>query len=130
MLMIMMMMMMMIMMMMMPMTMMMTTKYDDDDNDDDDIIGYYHQNSELSNTDGSGVAGRIAYNLSNGVTLGFNISYDQLFETRVSGDIKLRFGSNGYGAPSKRSQQPALQPTIQALSGTPTKRNIRVIAQN
>ena len=93
-------------------------------------IGYYHQNSGLSNTDGSGVAGRIAYNLSNGVTLGFNISYDQLFETRVSGDIKLRFGSNGYGAPSKRSQQPALQPTIQALSGTPTKRNIRVIAQN
>ena len=73
-------------------------------------IGYYHQNGGLSNTDGSGVAGRTAYNLSNGATLGFNISYDQLFETRVSGDVKLRVGRNGYGAP--------------------TKRNIRVIAQN
>lgn len=89
-------------------------------------IGYYHQDRSEEEVDGSGVRGRLAYNLTNGLTVGANLSYDQAFDTRVSGDIKYRFGSNGYGAPSIRKQQPVVMPVIQALSTTPANRDVRV----
>jgi hypothetical protein len=69
---------------------------------------------------------RLAYNLTSGLTLGVNYSYDQAFQSRVSGDIKYRFGANGYGAPSIRKQQPVVMPVIQALSTTPANRDVRV----
>ncbi len=89
-------------------------------------IGYYYQNGDLNTADGSGVRGRLAYNLTNGPTVGANLSYDQAFETRVSADIKYRFGTNGYGAPSIRKHQPIVMPAIQALSSTPANRDARV----
>ena len=89
-------------------------------------LGYYYQNGDLNTADGSGVRGRIAYNLTNGLTVGVNYSYDQAFDSRVSGDIKYRFGTNGYGAPSKRSNVPPVMPVIQGLSTTPTNRDVRV----
>ncbi len=89
-------------------------------------LGYYYQNGDLNTADGSGIRGSIAYNLTNGLTLGVNYTYDQAFESRVSGDIKYRFGTNGYGAPSKRSNVPPVMPVIQALSTTPANRDVRV----
>ena len=89
-------------------------------------IGYYYQSGDLGTANGSGVQGRLAYNLTNGLTVGANLSYDQAFETRVSADIKYRFGANGYGAPSIRKQQPVVMPVIQALSTTPANRDVRV----
>ena len=87
-------------------------------------VGYYYQNGDLGEADGSGVRGRLAYNLSNGLTVGANLSYDQAFETRFSADLKYRFGSNGYGAPSaKKAWQ---TPTIQALTETVRNRDVRV----
>ena len=95
-------------------------------------IGYYYQSGDLGAADGSGVRGRLAYNLTNGLTVGANLSYDQAFETRVSADIKYRlqywqFGAKGYVAPSQwRKQQPVVMPVIQALSTTPANRDVRV----
>ena len=89
-------------------------------------VGYYYQSGDLGAADGSGVRGRLAYNLTNGLTVGGNLSYDQAFETRVSADIKYRFGANGYGAPSIRKQQPVVMPVIQSLSTTPANRDVRV----
>ncbi len=89
-------------------------------------VGYYYQDGDLNTADGSGVRGRLAYNLTDGLTIGGNLSYDQAFETRVSADIKYRFGANGYGAPSIRKQQPVVMPVIQALSTTPANRDARV----
>jgi len=89
-------------------------------------VGYYYQSGDLGTANGSGVKGRLAYNLTNGLTVGANLSYDQAFDTRVSGDIKYRFGANGYGAPSIRKQQPVVMPVIQALSTTPANRDVRV----
>jgi len=89
-------------------------------------LGYYYQSGDLGEANGSGVRGRLAYNLTNGLTVGANLSYDQAFDTRVSGDIKYRFGTNGYGAPSIRKQQPVVMPVIQALSSTPANRDVRV----
>ena len=88
--------------------------------------GYYYQDGDFGTADGSGVKGRLAYNLTNGLTVGANLSYDQAFDTRVSADIKYRFGANGYGAPSIRKQQPVVMPVIQALSTTPANRDVRV----
>ena len=89
-------------------------------------FGYYYQDGDLDTADGSGVRGRLAYNLTNGLTVGANLSYDQAFETRISADIKYRFGANSYGAPSARKQQPVATPVIQALATTPVNRDVRV----
>ena len=87
-------------------------------------VGYYYQQGDLDEVDGSGVRGRFAYNISNGLTLGANISYDQAFSTRFSADLKYRFGSNEYGSPQKL--QPPMLPVIQAMSTTPANRDARV----
>jgi hypothetical protein len=87
-------------------------------------VGYYYQNGDLDSADGSGVRGRLAYTISNGLTLGANLSYDQAFDTRFSADLKYRFGSNGFGSPKK--QRPIVTQVKQALSATPANRDVRV----
>ena len=87
-------------------------------------VGYYYQNGDLDTADGSGVRGRLAYTISNGLTLGANLSYDQAFDTRFSADLKYRFGSNGFGSPKKQRAIATL--VMQALSATPDNRNVRV----
>ena len=86
-------------------------------------VGYYYQNGDLGSADGSGVLGRLAYEISSGLTAGVNISYDEAFETRVSADIKVRFGGSSTTAQRKEVQQ---LPVINALTSTPSKRDVRV----
>jgi hypothetical protein len=88
-------------------------------------LGYYYQDGDLNTADGSGIRGRLAYNLTNGLIVGANLSYDQAFDTRVSADIKYRFGANGYGAPSAKKEWKA--PVIQALTETVKNRDVRVL---
>ena len=87
-------------------------------------VGYYYQQGDLGTADGSGVRSRLAYNISNGLTAGVNLSYDQAFDTRVSADLKYRFGANGYGAPSAKKEWNT--PVIQALTETVRNRDVRV----
>ena len=87
-------------------------------------VGYYYQDGDLNTADSSGVLGRVSYNISNGLTAGVNLSYDQAFETRFSADLKYRFGANGYGAPSKKKVWQT--PVIQALTETVKHRDVRV----
>ncbi|KGG25825.1 MULTISPECIES: carbamoyl-phosphate synthase [unclassified Prochlorococcus] len=87
-------------------------------------VGYYYQQGDLDDADSSGVKGRLAYNISNGLTLSADLSYDEAFDTRCTADIKYRFGNNGYGSPSKK--EPAVMSAIQALSATPANRDVRV----
>jgi hypothetical protein len=86
-------------------------------------LGYYYQNGDNS-VHSSGLLGRLAYNLTPGLTLGINYSYDGAFENRVSGDLKYRFGSNGYTSPSKKKAWQS--PVIQALSASVKHRDVRV----
>ena len=67
-------------------------------------VGYYYQTGDLGTADGSGVLGRVAYEVSSGLTAGFNISYDEVFDTRLSADTKVRFGS-----PKTTSQRKAVE---------------------
>ena len=71
-------------------------------------VGYYYQHGDLGSADGSGVLGRLAYEMTSGVTAGVNISYDQAFETRVSADIKVRFGGARTTAQHTEIQQKAV----------------------
>jgi len=87
-------------------------------------LGYYYQDGDLNTADGSGVKSRLAYDIANGVTVGFTYSYDTAFQSVATGDIKWRFGSKGYGSPNK--QKPPVMPVIQALSATPANRDVRV----
>ena len=95
-------------------------------------VGYYYQNGDLGSADGSGVLGRVAYDISNGLTAGVNLSYDEAFETRVSADLKVRFGGSGEfinaltswtGVKRNKLQQ---LPVINALTSTPSNRDVRV----
>jgi hypothetical protein len=84
--------------------------------------GYYYQHRDQEDVDGSGVRGRLAYEISNGLTAGVNISYDEAFDTRVSADLKVRFGGASTTAQRKDLQQ---QSVINALTSTPGNRNVR-----
>jgi hypothetical protein len=85
--------------------------------------GYYYQHRDQEEVDGSGVRGRLAYEISNGLTAGVNVSYDEAFDTRVSADLKVRFGGASTTAQRKYIQQ---QPVINALTSTPSNRDVRV----
>ena len=86
-------------------------------------VGYYYQNGDVGDADGSGVLGRLAYEISSGLTAGVNISYDEAFETKVSADIKVRFGGANTSAQRKEVQK---LPVINALTSAPSKRDVRV----
>ncbi len=87
-------------------------------------IGYYHQHGDLDEADGSGARFRLAYNLTDELTVGTNLSHDQAFDTRVSADISFRFGAGGYGTPSAaRERKSSL---IQALTAPLRNRDVRV----
>ena len=86
-------------------------------------VGYYYQNGDLGSADGSGVLGRVAYEISNGLTAGVNISYDEAFDTRVSADLKVRFGGASKTEMRKEVQQ---LPVISALTSSPGNRDVRV----
>ena len=86
-------------------------------------VGYYYQNGDLASADGSGVLGRLAYEVSSGLTAGVNISYDQEFDTRVSAEIKIHFGGQNTTRQRKEVQQLSV---MNALTASPSNRGVRV----
>ncbi|WP_413350067.1 MULTISPECIES: carbamoyl-phosphate synthase [unclassified Prochlorococcus] len=87
-------------------------------------VGYYYQQGDLDDADGSGVQVALDYVIADGLTLGVNLSHDEAFDTRVSGNISYRFGSNSTATETKKKTWQ--KPTIQALSASVKNRNIRV----
>ena len=85
-------------------------------------IGYYYQHRDEEYVNGSGVSGRLAYEIFDGLTLGANVSYDEAFETRVSADIAWRLRLKGHTSESNGSKKAA----IDSLSSSPSNRNVRV----
>jgi hypothetical protein len=85
-------------------------------------VGYYYQNGDAGDADGSGVLGRLAYSINNDLSISANLSYDEAFDTRVSADIKWRFNTNG--GPGKEA--PKSNAAVEALTSTPSNRDVRV----
>ena len=86
-------------------------------------VGYYYQHRDQEDVDGSGVRGRLAYDITQGLTAGINISYDEAFDTRVSADLSVRFGGPSTTAAKKKKWE---NPTINALTASPKNRDVRV----
>ena len=80
--------------------------------------GYYYQHRDEEYINGSGIRGRLAYEISSGLLAGVNVSYDEAFETRVSADIKYRTGLSKSNA--------SIKPPISSLSTSPSYREIHV----
>ena len=85
-------------------------------------IGYYYQHRDEEYVNGSGVSGRLAYEIFDGLTLGANVSYDEAFETRVSADIAWRLRLKGHTNKSNSSKKAA----IDSLPSSPSNRKVRV----
>ena len=85
--------------------------------------GYYYQHRDQEDVDGSGVRGRLAYEITQGLTAGVNISYDEAFDTRVSADLQVRFGGPSTTTAKKIKWE---NPTINALTASPRNRDVRV----
>ncbi len=66
---------------------------------------------------------RLEYDISNQLQAGVDYSYDENFESRVTADLKLRFGGPKTTEMRKEVQQ---QPVIKALTVTPSNRDVKV----
>ena len=88
-------------------------------------VGYYYQNGNLNTADGSGVLGRLAYSINEGVSVGTNLSYDSAFKSRFSADIKWRFNTAGIRQ-SEKQKKAWEKPTIKALTESVKNRDVRV----
>ena len=90
----------------------------------DASIGYYCQHGDdLTANDANGVLAQLAYEITDGLSLGVNVSYDEAFDTRVSGNIKYRFGSGNATEVEKKKWQ---TPVIQSLTESVKHRDVRV----
>ena len=91
----------------------------------DASIGYYYQHGDdLTEDDGSGVLAQLSYQISSGLTLGVDLSYDEAFDTRVSGNIEYRFGSNTSSTTTEKKAWKT--PVIQSLTESIKHRDVRV----
>ena len=88
-------------------------------------VGYYYQQREEENVNGSGVLGRLACAINNGLTLGANLSYDDAFKQRFSADIKWRFNTAGISQ-SEKQKKASEKPTIKTLTESVKNRDVRV----
>ena len=82
--------------------------------------GDYNKCKATDEVDNVGIGGRLSYKIANGLVAGINAFYDNSFDTRVSADIKYRFGSDEY---KKVLNTPE---SINAMSATPGNRDVRV----
>ena len=85
-------------------------------------VGYYYQHRDQEDVDGSGVGGRLAYDITQGLTAGINVTYDEALDTRVSADLKVRFGA----ITTAQSKEVHQLPVINSLVSTPSNRDVRI----
>ena len=91
----------------------------------DATVGYYYQWGDWAEASGSGLKGRLAYAINNGLTAGVTVTYDNAFETRVSGDITYRFNTPKSSVPSAGNND-----LIAALSRPLPNRDVRVVGRS
>ena len=94
-------------------------------------VGYYYQAGDEpcdqaggKSPDGSGVLAKLGYELTEGLTLGAELSYDQAYETRVLGKLSYRFSATKQSEVEKNKTSNI--PVIKSLTQTPSNRTIFV----
>ncbi len=89
-------------------------------------LGYYYQEGDLGEADGSGVKGRLAFAVADDVEFGGTYTYDNAFSARASADLTIRFGGGSHKEQSKEIAKVEELPQIEELSATPNNRDVRV----
>ena len=91
-------------------------------------LGTYYQLDEkeaMKAATSFGIKTGLTYDITDELQAGVGYSYDENFESRITGNLKWRFGS---GNKTKKSQPP-VSPVIQAMQTTPANRDVRVANQ-
>ena len=90
-------------------------------------LGTYYQLDEkeaMKSATGVGVKTGLTYDITNELQAGVGYSYDENFQSKITGNLKWRFGG---GSKNKKTESLlAANPVIQALSATPENREVRV----
>ena len=84
--------------------------------------GYYYQLNDMEHIHGSGFRTRVSYDLSRRVTAGVSYSYDDGYESRVSGDIRIALGPKGHNKRNNTDDSFIFN----SLSKSPEHRDVRV----
>ena len=90
------------------------------------LVGYYYQDGDDGDADGSGVKARLAFAVADDVEFGGNYSYDDAFHSRASADLTIRFGGGSHKEKSDEQAKAEEQPQVKEFSATPTNRDVRV----
>jgi len=87
-------------------------------------VGYYHQNGDVGEASGSGASAGLNYEITNNLTAGLKVSYDDAFETRVMATINWSFADLFKG--DEAEKETTTNTVMNALSAAPEQRDVRV----
>ncbi len=87
-------------------------------------VGYYHQNGDVGEASGSGASAGLNYEITNNLTAGLKVSYDDAFETRVMATINWSFADLFKG--DEAQKEATTNSVMNALSAFPEQRDVRV----
>jgi len=87
-------------------------------------VGYYHQNGDVGEASGSGASAGLNYDISDNLTAGLKVSYDDAFETRVMATINWSFADLFKG--DEAEKEATTNTAMKALNASPEQRDVRV----
>ncbi|MBT4986888.1 MAG: hypothetical protein HOM87_03700, partial [Proteobacteria bacterium] len=87
-------------------------------------VGYYHQNGDVGEASGSGASAGLNYDITNNLTAGLKVSYDDAFETRVMATINWSFADLFKG--DEAGKEATTNAVMKALNASPSQRDVRV----
>ena len=87
-------------------------------------VGYYHQNGDVGEASGSGASAGLNYEITNNLTAGLKVSYDDAFETRVMATINWSFADLFKG--DEAEKDPNNNTVMKAFKESPEQRDVRV----
>ena len=87
-------------------------------------MGYYHQNGDVGEASGSGASAGLNYDITNNLTAGVKVSYDDAFETRVMATINWSFADLFNS--DEAEKEATTNMVMNALSASPEQRDVRV----
>ena len=87
-------------------------------------VGYYYQHGDLKEADGGGVSTGLNYDITNNLTAGLKVSYDDAFETRVMATINWSFADLFKG--DEAEKEATTNSVMKALNASHEQRDVRV----
>ena len=87
-------------------------------------VGYYHQNGDATEADGGGVSAGLTHAITDNLTAGLKVSYDDAFETRVMATINWSFAD--LFKDSEAEKEATTTGATKALHASPEQRDVRV----